>query len=76
MTRKERIFIIAILSIVALMVAFDIVTDSKEAGQSWRLFSRGSFATANRLSGLFINEKLIFFIFRSTIWLFVVPAIE
>lgn len=52
MNRKERIVIIFILTIVAMMVAFDIITDSKEGVVVWHVLVEGSAGLA-ALFGIF-----------------------
>jgi DNA-binding CsgD family transcriptional regulator len=52
MNQKERSFIILILSIVALMVAIDLLTDSKEGVALWHVLFEGSTGVA-ALFGIF-----------------------
>jgi len=52
MNRKERIVIITILSIVAIMVIFDLFTDSKEGVVVWHVLVEGSAGLA-ALFGIF-----------------------
>ncbi len=44
MNQKERLVIASILSIVAIMVGFDLFTDSKEGVVVWHVFVEGSIA--------------------------------
>lgn len=52
MTRKERIVIITILSLVTLMVIFDLITDAKEGVVVWHVLVEGSAGLA-ALFGIF-----------------------
>jgi DNA-binding CsgD family transcriptional regulator len=52
MNRKERIVIITILSIVAIMVIFDLFTDSKEGVVVWHVLVEGGAGLA-ALFGIF-----------------------
>lgn len=56
MNRHERIVIISILSIVAVMVAFDIFTDSKEGVMVWHVLVEGGAGLA-ALFGIFYFMK-------------------
>lgn len=56
MNRKERILIIAILTIVTLMVAVDLATDSKEGVVIWHILVEGSTGLAS-LFGIFYFIK-------------------
>lgn len=56
MNRQERTFIVSILSIVAVMVAFDLFTDSKEGVAVWHVLVEGSTGLA-ALFGLFYFIK-------------------
>ncbi|MBL7544167.1 MAG: hypothetical protein JNL11_10135 [Bdellovibrionaceae bacterium] len=47
MNRKERIAVITILAIVALMVAMDLATDSSEGVEVWHLLVEGSAGLAS-----------------------------
>jgi len=42
MSRKERIFILTILSLVAIMVGFDLITDAKDGVVTWHVLVEGS----------------------------------
>lgn len=44
MNQKERLVIVTVLLIVALMVSFDLVTDSREGVVIWHVFVEGSIA--------------------------------
>jgi DNA-binding CsgD family transcriptional regulator len=56
MNRKERIVILIILSIIAIMVAFDLITDSKEGVVVWHVLVEGSAGLA-ALFGVFYFMK-------------------
>ncbi len=56
MNRHERIVIISILSIVAVMVAFDLFTDSKEGVMVWHVLVEGGAGLA-ALFGIFYFMK-------------------
>lgn len=56
MNRKERIVIVIILSILALMVAFDLITDSKEGVVVWHVLVEGG-AGLTALFGIFYFMK-------------------
>lgn len=56
MNRHERIVIISILSIVAVMVAFDLFTDSKEGVVVWHVLVEGGAGLA-ALFGIFYFMK-------------------
>lgn len=56
MNRHERIVIISILSIVAVMVAFDLFTDSKEGVMVWHVLVEGGAGLA-ALLGIFYFMK-------------------
>lgn len=56
MTKKERIVIIGILSIVALMVAIDLKTDAKEGVVFWHVLVEGGAGLA-ALFGIFYFMK-------------------
>lgn len=56
MNRKERAVIIVILAIVAIMVSFDLVTDSQEGVEIWHVLIEGSAGLA-ALCGIFYFLK-------------------
>lgn len=56
MNQKERVFIIVILSIVALLVAFDLITDAKEGVVLWHVFIEAG-AGLTALFGIFYIIK-------------------
>lgn len=56
MNRKERFVIVAFLSFVAIMVAFDILTDSKEGAVLWHILLEASAGLA-ALFGIFYFMK-------------------
>lgn len=56
MNSKDRIVIITILSIVALVVTFDLITDSKEGVVAWHLLIEGAAGLA-ALFGIFYFMK-------------------
>lgn len=56
MNSKERIFVIAILSLVTMMVATDLVTDTKEGVAIWHVLVEGSAGLA-ALLGIFYFMK-------------------
>lgn len=56
MNRNERFFVIAILSIVALMVALDLFTDSQEGVVWWHVLIEGGAGLA-ALLGIFYFAK-------------------
>lgn len=56
MTRKERIAVITILSVVAILVGIDLVTDSKEGVAIWHLLVEGGAGVA-ALFGIFYFLK-------------------
>jgi len=41
MNQKERLVIVIILSIIAVLIVSDLVTDTKEGGVIWHVFSEG-----------------------------------
>lgn len=56
MSRKERFFVISLLSVVALMVTLDLVTDSKEGVVIWHVLFEASAGIA-ALLGIFYFVK-------------------
>lgn len=44
MSQKERLFVASVLSIIAIMVGFDLFTDSREGVVVWHVFVEGSIA--------------------------------
>jgi len=52
MNKKERLFVVFILSIVAVMVGFDLLTDSKEGVDLWHIVVEGT-AGGAALIGIF-----------------------
>lgn len=56
MNHKERIVILTILSIVAIMVGFDLITDSKEGVVVWHVLVEGGAGLA-ALFGIFYFMK-------------------
>lgn len=58
MSRHERFVIISILSIVAVMVSFDLFTDSEEGVAVWHVLVEGGAGLAALLGIFFLCKTL------------------
>ena len=78
MNKKERFIIVVILTLVALMVAMDIVTDTKEGVATWHVLVEGATGLA-ALFGIFYfrgaYRRALLFAFGSMIFTTTVVAI-
>ncbi|MFN7903971.1 MAG: helix-turn-helix transcriptional regulator [Pseudobdellovibrionaceae bacterium] len=58
MNRKERLIIASILSMIVIMVGFDLVSDSKDGFVGWHVFAEGTIAAVSLFGVFYILRNI------------------